>query len=309
MEYKDYYEILGVEKSSTKEEIKKAFRKLAKKYHPDLNPGDEEAANKFKEVNEAYEVLGDEEKRKQYDTFGSNYNFTGGQNFDPNQYDFDFGGFNFGGFGGNGGSYTYSTGGDGFSDFFNTFFGGGGSRSSRSQGFSGFNTGKPPRQKYNSEISIGLQEAYDGGSRDLNLNINGENKTIPLKIPAGILPGKKIKVRGEKFGLDGDLYIKINVLDNNNTLEGLDIIRKTQIYPWEAALGTKKVVETLEGKIKITIPKGIQTGKRIRVPKKGFRDMKKNKGDLYLEMQIVNPESLTEEQTKLYEQLAETFQS
>lgn len=306
MEYKDYYKILGVEKTATDEEIKKAYRVLAKKYHPDLNAGDDEAAEKFKEINEANEVLSDAEKRQQYDTFGSNYDFSQGQNFDPNQYDFDFSDFGFGG----GHSYTYTSGGgsgEGFSDFFNTFFGGGrGSRNSRSSGFSGFNTGNNPRQKYSSEISISLQEAFDGGTRDLNLNINGENKEIPLKIPAGILPGKKIKIRGNKFGLDGDLYIKINVIDGKNILEGLDIIKTINIYPWEAALGAQKIVETLEGRIKVKIPKGIQSGKRIRIPKKGFKDMKKNRGDLYLEMSINNPENLTKEQEELYEKLQET---
>lgn len=304
MEYKDYYEILGVDKKASESEIKKAYRSLAKKYHPDLHPDDEEAANKFKEVSEAYEVLSDKEKREQYDTFGSNYNFTQGQNFDPNQYGYDFSDF---GFGGNGGySYTYSTGGegDGFSDFFNAFFGG---RNQQASGFSGYNRRQSPRQQYQSEISISLKEAYEGGTRDLNLNINGENKQIPLKIPAGILPGKKIKIKGEKFGLAGDLLIKINVIDEKNTLKGLDIIKETPVYPWEAALGAKKVVDTLEGKIKVNIPKGIQCGKRIRVPKKGFRDMKKNQGDLYLEIQIQNPEKITEEQEELYRKLQESF--
>lgn len=118
MEYKDYYKVLGVDKKASSQEIKKAYRKLAKKYHPDLNKGDEKSQEKFKEINEAYEVLGNEDKRKKYDMFGSNYNFQGGQNFDPNAYDFgNFGGF--GGFGKNSGSYTYTTGGSGggFSDF------------------------------------------------------------------------------------------------------------------------------------------------------------------------------------------------
>lgn len=304
LEYKDYYEILGVDKKASESEIKKAYRSLAKKYHPDLHPDDEDAANKFKEVSEAYEVLSDKEKREQYDNFGSSYNFSQGQNFDPNQYGYDFSDFGFGGDGGY--SYTYSTGSEGgadFSDFFNAFFGG---RNRQSSGFSGYGRQQSPRQKYQSEISISLKEAYDGGTRDLNLNINGENKTVPLKIPAGILPGKKIKIKGEKFGLAGDLLIKINVIDEKNTLKGLDIIKSTAVYPWEAALGSKKVVETLEGKIKVNIPKGIQSGKRIRVPKKGFRDMKKNQGDLFLEIQIQNPEHITEEQEELFKKLQDT---
>lgn len=130
MEYKDYYKILGVDEKASQDDIKKAYRKLAKKYHPDLHPDDEKSQDKFKEVNEAYEVIGDEEKRKQYDTFGSSQNFSNGQNFDPSQY----------GFGGDSYTYTSSDGGD-FSDFFNMFFGGGGARSSSARSSSGFDIG------------------------------------------------------------------------------------------------------------------------------------------------------------------------
>ena len=159
MEYKDYYKVLGVDKKASSQEIKKAYRKLAKKYHPDLNKGDEKSQEKFKEINEAYEVLGNEDKRKKYDMFGSNYNFQGGQNFDPNAYDFgNFGGF--GGFGKNSGSYTYTTGGSGggFSDFFNAFFSGGqGSGGGFSDIFGGFkNAGRKsqPRQRYDTDFLI-----------------------------------------------------------------------------------------------------------------------------------------------------------
>ncbi|WP_100065740.1 DnaJ C-terminal domain-containing protein [Miniphocaeibacter massiliensis] len=311
MEYKDYYKTLGVEKTASADEIKKSYRKLAKKYHPDLNSGDEKAAEKLKEINEAYEVLGDKDKRQKYDQFGSNYDFAGGQNFDPSQYGYDFSGF-----GGNGSSYTYTSSGDGggFSDFFNMFFGGGGfggsSSSSRSQRdiFSGFGgRSKPQRQKYDTEISISLKEAYEGAKKVLNLNVNGESKTLDVKIPKGILPGKKIKTKGEKIGLDGDIYIKINVIDQKNRLDGLNIIKEVDVYPWTAALGDKTVVDTLEGKIKVNIPKGIQTGKKIRLSNKGFRDMKGNKGDLYLEIKIKNPEKLSKKQLELYEELKATM--
>ena len=310
MEYKDYYKLLGVEKTASDVEIKKAYRKLAKKYHPDLNQGDEKASEKLKEINEAYEVLGDKDKRQKYDQFGSNYDFSGGQNFDPSQYGFDFGGF------GNGGTtYTYSSTGDegGFSDFFNMFFGGGRGGSSSSgrtrDVFSGFGGQRqqPQRQKYDTEISISLQEAYNGADKVLNLNVNGESKTLNVRIPKGILPGKKIRTKGEKIGLDGDIYIKINVIDQKNVLDGLNIIKKVNVYPWDAVLGESVVVETLEGKIKVNIPKGIESGKRIRLKNKGFKDMKGNKGDLYLEIQIQNPKDLTKEQEKLYKKLKETM--
>ncbi|HHX67333.1 MAG: DnaJ C-terminal domain-containing protein [Miniphocaeibacter sp.] len=313
MEYKDYYKILGVDKSATDAEIKKAYRKLAKKYHPDLNQGNEKASEKLKEINEAYEVLGDKDKRQKYDQFGSNYDFTGGQNFDPSQYGFDFG--DFGGFGKNGTTYTYTSSGDsgGFSDFFNMFFGGGfgnnsSSRKSSRDVFSGFGgRSKPQRQRYDTEISISLKEAFDGAEKTLYLNVNGENKSLNVKIPKGILPGKKIKTKGEKIGLDGDIYIKINVIDQKNTLDGLNIIKKVNVYPWEAALGGKVVVDTLEGKIKVNIPKEIQSGKRIRLANKGFRNMKGEKGDLFLEIQIQNPNHLTKRQKELYEELRKSI--
>lgn len=303
MEYKDYYKVLGVDKKATNDEIKKAYRKLAKKYHPDLNQGNEAASEKLKEINEAYEVLGDKDKRDKYDNFGSDYDFSGGQNFDPSHYGFS---------GGNGGrSYTYTSSGDmgDFSDFFNMFFGG---RNSEQSGrtrdvFSGFGgrQKQSDRQKYNTELTISLKEAYEGTTKTLYLNVNGENKKLQVKIPKGILPGKKIKTSGEKIGLDGDIYIKINIIDQENKLDGLDIIKKVEIYPWQAVLGDKIIVETLEGKIKVNIPKGIKSGKRIRLAKKGFRDMKGRTGDLYLEIQIQNPDHLTTEQLELYKKLKE----
>lgn len=308
MEYKDYYKILGVDKKATKGEIKKAYRKLAKKYHPDMNPDDTTAANKFKEVTEAYEVLSDDDKRKQYDTFGSTGNFSAGQNFDPSQYGFDFN------FGDGGYSYT-STGGGGFSDFFNMFFGGGAGASQQTSdfggfsGFSGFGNkrARQPKNKYETEMSISLEEAYNGTKRSLNLNIGGVTKNITVKVPKGITPGKKIRVKGDKYGLDGDIYIKINIIEYKEKLDGLNIIKKIDIYPWDAALGSKEIVQTFEGKIKVTIPKNIKGGQQIRVPKKGFKDMKDNKGDLILEVNITNPSNLSDEQLELYKKLKETI--
>lgn len=300
MEYKDYYKILGVSKSASGDEIKKAFRKAAKKYHPDLHPDDKDAQEKFKEVNEAYEVLGDEKKRKQYDTFGSTGGFQGGQNFDPSQY----------GYGG-GGSYTYTSSDEGFSDFFNTIFGGGSGASS------GFNINdlfgggrkssrraKAQRQSYDSELNITIEEGYKGFEKDISLSFNGEVKTIKVKVPSGIIPGKKLKVKGEKWGIDGDILFKINFIEEDGLeLDGLDLISKVDVLPWDAALGNKQVVDTLDGKIKVNIPEGIESGKRIKIPKKGYRDMKGNRGNLFLKINIVNPKTLSKTQRKLYEKL------
>lgn len=308
MEYKDYYKILGVDKNASTDEIKKAYRKLAKKYHPDLNPGNKEAEQKFKDINEAYEVLGDEEKRKKYDAFGSGYNFTDGQHFDPSQFGFE----NFG----NGYRYTYTTtGGEGFSDFFNMFFGEDlfsdndfgigdlfGRRAGRTKSRGHYYEPKP---QYESEIDISLEEAYRGTTRTISFRVGNETKSISVKIPQGILPGKKIKIKGEKAGIDGDIYLKVNIKpDKRYKLEGLDVYQKVELLPWEAALGSKITVNTLSGdKIRVNIPPNMSGGKKIRIPKRGYRDMKGNIGDLYIEINIVNPPNLTEEQKKLYERL------
>ncbi|WP_062551651.1 DnaJ C-terminal domain-containing protein [Peptoniphilus phoceensis] len=301
MKYKDYYEILGVSKDADEKEIKSAYRKLAKKYHPDLHQGDDAAAEKFKEVSEAYEVLSDKDKRNKYDKFGSNYDFSSGYDFDPSQY-----------------GYTYTTGGSGadFSDFFETIFG-----SSKSGGnFSGgFNindifgdfsskgrgkSNKKARNKFESELSISIKEAYEGVTKNVSLTYKQEEYDIAVKIPAGITSNKKVKVKGEKFGLPGDILFKINIRDEKNlSLDGLDIIKTENIYPWEAALGTTKTVETLKGKLKLKIPKAFVGGNKMRIPSKGFKDLKGNVGDLYVIFNIVNPKELSEEQEKLYKEL------
>lgn len=294
LKYRDYYEILGVDKNASQKEIKSAYRKLAKKYHPDLNQGDSKAQEKLKEINEAYEVLSDKDKKQKYDTFGSNYDFANGTNFDPSQY-----------------GYTYSsTGNSGnFSDFFDMFFG----DSNTSGGFSfsdifsdsKFGKGrrtKETRQRYNTEVEVSLEEAYNGSNKSISFYLNNKQINIDLKIPAGITPGKKIKVKGEKYGVLGDIYFKVKISGADN-LKGLDVYESLDIYPWQAALGDSVTVKTLSGRIKLKIPKNIKGGSKLRIQGKGFKDMKKNTGDLYIKFNIVNPEKLSEEQIKLYEEL------
>ena len=282
MEYKDYYKILGVDKKASADEIKKAYRKLAKKYHPDLNKNNESAQDKFKEINEAYEVLGDDEKRRQYDSFGQAGNFRGGQTFDPSQY----------GFGGNG-SYTYSSGdGGGFSDFFNTIFNGGGQAGGFNVNvediFGGRRAQPKRRQKHESEIRLDIEEGYNGTNKNMTFRIGNETKTIDVKVPKGIEEGKKIKINGPNFGIDADIYLKVvfNKKDNM-TIDGLNITKDIDVYPWEAVLGGSKLVKTLDGKkIKVNIPKNIKSGKKIRIPNQGYRNMKGRKGDLYIRKRI-----------------------
>ena len=303
MKYKDYYEILGVSKNADEKEIKSAYRKLAKKYHPDLHQGDEAAAEKFKEVSEAYEVLSDKDKRKKYDTFGSNYDFSSGYDFDPSQY-----------------GYTYTTGGSGadFSDFFETIFGS--SRSGKGGNFSGgFNindifgdfsskskgrSANKARNKFESELSISIKEAYEGITKNVSLTYNKKEYQVAVKIPKGITRGKKVKVKGEKFGLPGDILFKINIRDEKDlVLDGLDITKTENIYPWDAALGGSKTVETLDGKLKLKIPENFVGGNKMRIPSKGFKDLKGKLGDLYVIFNIVNPKKLSDDQIKLYKEL------
>lgn len=303
MEYKDYYKILGVDKSATQEEIKKKYRTLAKKYHPDLNKDNESAQEKFKEINEAYEVLSDAEKRKKYDTFGSAYNFSGGQNFDPNQY--GFGNVH----------YEYGGGGD-FSDFFNMFFGSSKSGGkSRKSGFSFSNisdlfgsSARKQRQIYESDLYISLKEAYSGTVKSLNLSLNNQNRKVDVKVPAGILENKKIKLKGEKWGIDGDLIFRVHIVkDEKMILDGLDIIQSVDIYPWEAYFGCQKTINTLDSKVRLRIPEKIASSKKIKVKNKGFKDMSDRIGDLYVKVNIVNPEKLDEEGEKLYKNLMKKY--
>lgn len=303
MKYRDYYEVLGVDKKADNTEIKKAYRKLAKKYHPDLHPNDKESNEKFAEINEAYEVLSDPEKRKKYDMFGKNANFSQGQNFDPSQYGFDFSNF------GNG-SYSYTTGeSSGFSDFFDGLFGGF-SSSGRSNGrkFSDFTNGfsSRKRQRLDANVNISLEEAMQGCERTISIKSGGSLTDVKVKIPKGMPSNKKLKINGNKYGIDADIYVKVSIKDSNNRkLDGLDIIQTEKVYPWQAYFGTKIKIDTLDGKFMVNIPEKIETGQKIRMQNKGYKDMNDNRGDLYIEVLIDNPTNLTKEQEELYKKLSQ----
>ncbi|WP_054251800.1 DnaJ C-terminal domain-containing protein [Neofamilia massiliensis] len=294
MQYKDYYKILGVEKTATTNEIKSKYRKLAKKYHPDLNPNDDQAQEKFKEISEAYEVLSDEKKRKKYDTFGSGYNFQGGQDFNPN----DFG-------------YTYTTSSMGdFSDFFETIFGGGGGRKTTTR--SGFSfedlfsprSKKKSRPQYNSSLDISLKEAYEGVNKTVRVSFNGQSVSLDVKVPKGITPGKKLRVKGEKWGLDGDVLFEINIRNSEREyLEDNNIIYRADINPWDAYFGGEVLISPLTGKLKIKIPEKTESGQRLKIKGRGFENLKGSKGDLLVEFQIKNPKTLTKDQEDLYRKL------
>lgn len=297
MKYKDYYQVLGVDRSADVKTIRKAYRKLAKEYHPDHNPDNVAAEEKFKEISEAYEVLSDQEKRQKYDQFGHDYQGHSGSDFDPSSYGFDSGGF--------------SNAGGNYSDFFNMFFGddlfgnmgGRGGRSTR-------NAQTVKGQDVEATMHLSIEEAYHGGKRTFTLHGAGRS-SITVSVPKGIVSGEKMRLKGKGEpspygGNSGDLILKIEV-DNNRqmTLDGLNVQTVQDLYPWEAWFGCEKSVKTLDGNMTVKIPKSIQTGKKIRLKGKGFKDRKGQLGHQYITMNIVNPTHLSAEQEAAYKTLAE----
>ncbi|MBN2557726.1 MAG: DnaJ domain-containing protein [Clostridia bacterium] len=294
MQYKDYYKILGVEKNAQEAEIKKAYRKLAKKYHPDANPNSKASEEKFKEISEAYEVLSDKEKRRKYDDIGKGGNYGDGASFDPGQFGFDFSKASSGG---------RSAG--GFSDFFNMFFSDG---FDGQDIFGGRSTAKMPSRgrHYESEIDIGLAEGLSGGEKAVLL----DGKRVNIRIPKGIQDGARIKLRGQgekiQGGTPGDLYLRINLKpEKGYVLDGADIERKVDVYPWEAYFGAEKNIRMLNSSIKLQIPKGVRGGGRIKIPGEGYYNAKGKRGNLFFRINIVNPAKLDDEAEKLYKKMLE----
>lgn len=295
MDYKDYYKILGVDKKASQADIKKKFRKLAVKYHPDKNPDNPEAEAKFKEVNEAYEVLGDPEKRKKYDELGANwkqyeqFQRAGGQR--TYQYSGDFSDI----FGGGGG----------FSDFFNSFFGGGGFGSTGSA-FSqdspfGSQTRRSRAASSQATLPLSFDEAFHGVKKVIQLNGN----KIRLNIKAGALDGQKLKVSG-KGSRGGDLIITLKVgKPTGYEVDGLNLIKKLDVDLYTAVLGGKMEVNTPHGKINMPVAKGSQSGKKLRLKGKGMPDYKNpgKYGDLIVELQIQVPTNLSEKEVSLFKEL------
>ena len=310
MEYKDYYKILGVDKNATQNEIKKAYRKLAKQYHPDAHPGDKKAEEKFKEINEAYEVLGDEEKRKKYDAFGEGFNFQDGYNFDPSDFGF-----------GKNVRYEYSNDANkDFSDFFNMFFGSDSFDLGSVLGGFGKRTGFSSKQyavngtDVEANITITPEEGFKGMEKRIVLKLDGNEKTISFKIPPGILKGERIKLAGQGNpgqygGKNGDLYLVVDFQESDKfKLEGLDLISSIDLYPWDAALGTKTYFETIDNKkIMVNIPSGVQTDSKIRISGQGYKSKKGQRGDLLLRVRIVNPTVLLPEVLELYKKIKEIY--
>ncbi len=337
VQYKDYYKSLGVSRTASDADIKKAFRKLAREYHPDVAKNKKQAEEKFKEINEAYEVLGDSAKRKKYDELGSNWN--SGADFRPPP------GWESSPRGGGGGrthTQEFHFGGTGFSDFFEQLFGAGGARPGGgfSRGGGSFSEdasfGAERGEDIEGDIMVTLEEATTGSVRAVSVrhavpceacggtgqkgrsvcNVCGgtgqvaKNETYQVKIPAGVAEGQRLRIagRGEAGvggGASGDLYLVVRLARHPDfEIEGHNLIYEAEVAPWEAVLGTNISVPTLNGSVNIKIPPGTQNGQKLRLRERGLPQRGGAKGDLFVVTRIEVPARVTDAERKLWEQLA-----
>ena len=324
VQFKDYYEILGVPRTGNEDDIRKAYRTLARKHHPDVNPGDHAAEDRFKDINEAYEVLSDPEKRRRYDQAGANT--SAGSDFTPPP------GWQSAGPDSNGFGEAFTAGGNG-SDFFESLFG-------RRHGRSG--AGFQMRgEDINAEIALTIQEAHRGVTRGLRLRVsepcpdcNGtglkDGKTCPtclgrgtirreraldVTIPRGVRDGSVIRLAGQgepgaNGAPPGDLYLEVRIEPDAvfDLIDTDDVQVRMPIAPWEAVLGAKIIVPTLDGQVEMKVPAGTQAGRRLRLRGQGLNRRDGGRGDEYVELTIVIPPKLTVEEKRLFEKLAEESQ-
>ena len=312
-DFKDYYAILGVSKSASADEIKRAYRKLARQYHPDVNPGNNQAEARFKEVGEAYEILSDPEKRQKYDQFGQYWKQASQGGY---QGAADFGGFDFGAYGsfedfinellgrfgtppgGGPQTYTYRTSPGGSSGF-----GGGFS------GFDNFSTAGASRKSASldqeANISLSLSEAFQGTQKRLKIG----SELVDVRIPAGARPGSKVRLRGKgQFNSytqqRGDIYLLVNILPHSFfQFEGDNLVCEVPITPDEAVLGGKIDVPTPDGMVTVNVPAGIRSGQSLRLRSKGWPKSQGGRGDQLVKMFIAPPRELTPQERDLYEKI------
>jgi curved DNA-binding protein len=339
VKYKDYYQTLGLSRGASEADIKKAFRKLAREHHPDVAKNKKQAEEKFKEINEAYEVLSDPAKRKRYDELGPNWQ--SGAEFRPPPGWEGFGrGRGSGGRSPGGAEYEFQFGGTGFSDFFEQFFGSRGGRGTagfgRSGGFGEETVGTERGQDIEGDIMVTLEEATRGSVRSVSVRRAApcqecggtgqrgrrvcpacggtgqvaKNETYQVKIPAGVTEGQRLRLagRGEAGiggGAAGDLYLRVRLARHPDfEVEGHNLIYEAEVAPWEAVLGANISVPTLSGHVSIKVPSGTQNGQKMRVRGRGLPQRGGENGDLIVETRVEVPKRVTEAERKLWEQLA-----
>jgi curved DNA-binding protein len=327
VKFKDYYEVLGVKRDAAEDQIRQAYRKLARKHHPDVNPGDKASEDKFKEINEAYEVLSDPEKRKRYDSFGANWK--DGAEFTPppgwGRVNVEYGDF------------EEVLGGSGFSDFFEMLFGGGRSSDKGTRGRTRPRARTARGQDAEAEMEISLEDAHRGGVHKVTIQsaracptCNGTGqargvvcttcrgsgqvlnpRTIDVNIPPGAREGSVIKLarqggQGAGGGEPGDLFVKLRIRPHPVfTVSGDDITAEVAIAPWEAVLGAKIEVPTIEGKAEMTVPAGAQGGQRMRMRGQGLNRRAGGRGDEYVKLKLVVPTHPSDREKELYKEMAE----
>ncbi len=286
MIFKDYYRILELNTNKVSlNEIKIAYRDLAKKYHPDVNIGNVRAEERFKDINEAYRVLSDSTSKRRYDRMWNNQ-IGKKKNFEESK----------------------RSEGSLVSDFFTMFFG----KEKEEQAQEKKKKVPAKGENIETEINMTIEEAFFGLEKKISLRtINGKMKTFLIKVPEGIRNGEKIRLMGQgkegkNGGKNGDLLIKIQIENSAKfKLDGYDIITDLKLTPWEAALGTRASIEGIDEKVSLFVPPGIQSGERVKIAKKGYKDGKGSRGDLVTEIKIMVPKKLTEQEKSLFEKLSE----
>lgn len=289
MIFKDYYKILGLETNKvTADEIKIAFREQAKKYHPDVNGGNSKTEERFKDINEAYRVLASSSTKRKYDRMWNTHvgKKQAKQSYEESKREKD----------------------SLFSDFFNMFFGAPAEVKEEKE--------KPKKkipvkgENVETEINVGIEDAYFGTEKKISLRtVNGKMKTFSVKIPEGIRDGERIRLLGQgklgqNGGKNGDMFIKINIQNNLKfKLQGYDIATDLYLTPWEAALGKRVNIESIDDTVSLYVPPGIQSGEKVKIPQKGYKDGRGSRGDLIAEVKTVVPKKLTEDEKELFEKL------
>jgi len=304
VKFRDYYETLGVARTASEDEIKKAHRKLARKYHPDLNPNNKQSEEKFKEIQEAYEVLGDSEKRSKYDQLGANWK-SGSEFTPPPQWEgnFDFSEMFGGGGQGRGGGFRGQ--GGSFSDFFESLFG----------GAPGGGAGNGPRTRSRAPappaeatLELPLLDMHRGITQKLTVNFERSQKVLDVRIPPGARDNSKIRIAGGG-PQGGDLYVVLKQQpDSQFTVNGDDTESIVEIAPWEAALGAVIEVPTLDAKETIRVPAGVASGQRIRLRGQGLNIRGGGRGDQFVVLKIVMPKPMTADEKRLFEELQRVSQ-